>query len=167
MSILAMMGSVASQDDIYKTILYDKGYENTPLTGGWVSETSGIGGTVDYLPIIKNTDSMSRSIGSSSAGNACSPITNNKVSLDGVDFIDFDITLITGGGAGTVFKLGVSDFKNTDASGFVAFTFTQTFGRSIVSLDVSSLSGTYYTRVLMYTGINAYLSVIIHSIKLR
>lgn len=149
-----------------RTYLYNLGVENTTLMGGWVSETSGIGG-VTYVPITKNSDNMQANISNAQASN---PITNNKVDLTDVHniFIDCELISETGTG-GKLFFLEVKDLKNQDLTPFVKQyqIDPEIVARSIYALNVSSLTGSYYIRVVNYAGSGYSMNTKIHKIWLE
>ncbi len=130
----------------YETYYYNKGDLCTVVTGGWAK--TGTGGSLTF-----NTASMT--LKANSFQNATDASTKNKVSLDNIKTLYFSVKSATSYPTGYP-RVGIATTNNPDSSEASKWTASKTLSSSssfkTVSIDVSSLTGSYYIAVGGYNG---------------
>lgn len=128
-------GQVESVTLSYDVYYYDNGNEYSSVTGGWVKINAGNGGG----SMSKNASSITISAG---WGQSVGARTTNKVSLNDIKTLYLNLTSSTA----SYTYCGLSnntDFNAQTGSEWVAYKGVNS-GTATYSLDVSSLTGTYY-----------------------
>lgn len=130
----------------YETYYYNKGDLCTVVTGGWAK--TGTGGSLTF-----NTASMT--LKANSFQNATDASTKNKVSLDNIKTLYFSVKSATSYPTGYP-RVGIATTNNPDSSEASKWTASKTLSSSssfkTVSIDVSSLTGSYYIVVGGFNG---------------
>lgn len=130
----------------YETYYYNKGDLHTAVTGGWAK--TGTGGSLTF-----NTASMT--LVANSFQNATDASTKNKVDLTNIKTLYFSVKSETSYAEGYP-RVGVATANNPDSSEPTEWAASKTLNASnsftTVSIDVSSLTGSYYIVVGGYQG---------------
>ena len=123
----------------YETYYYNKGDKCTSVTGGW--SKTGTGGSLTF-----NTASMT--LVANSYQNATDASTTNKVSLTNIKTLYFSVKSATTYGTQGYPRIGVATTNNPDSNDSSQWSASKTLNASssftTVSIDVSSLTGSYY-----------------------
>ena len=123
----------------YATYYYNKGDKCTDVTGGWAK--TGTGGSLTF-----NTASMT--LVADSYQNATDASTTNKVSLVNIKTLYFSVKSATTYGTQGYPRIGVATTNNPDSNDSSKWSASKTLSASssftTVSIDVSSLTGSYY-----------------------
>lgn len=140
-------GQIESVALSYETYYYNKGDKCTSVTGGW--SKNGSGGSLTF-----NTASMTLM-----ANNWHSPIdasTMNKVSLVNIKTLYFSVKSATSYSTQGYPRIGVATTSNPDSSEPSQWVASKTLSASsafaTVSIDVRSLTGSYYIVFGGYQG---------------
>lgn len=131
----------------YETYYYNKGDKCTSVTGGW--SKTGTGGSLTF-----NTASMT--LVANSYQNVADASTTNKVGLTNIKTLYFSVKSATAYDRQGYPRVGVAatnDPKSSDSSQWaVSKTLSASSAFQTVSIDVSSLTGSYYIVVGGYQG---------------
>lgn len=131
----------------YATYYYNKGDKCTAVTGGWAK--TGTGGSLTF-----NTASMT--LVANSYQNPTDASTTNKVSLANIKTLYFSVKSATTYGTQGYPRIGVATTNNPKSSDSSQWSASKTLSASsaftTVSIDVSSLTGSYYIVVGGFSG---------------
>lgn len=131
----------------YETYYYNKGDKCTDVTGGWAK--TGTGGSLTF-----NTASMT--LVANSYQNVVDASTTNKVDLTNIKTLYFSVKSATTYGTQGYPRVGVAATNNPKSSDSSQWAVSKTLSASsaftTVSIDVSSLTGSYYIVVGGYQG---------------
>ena len=131
----------------YATYYYNKGDKCTAVTGGWAK--TGTGGSLTF-----NSESMT--LVANSAQNLTDASTTNKVSLANIKTLYFSVKSATTYGTQGYPRVGVAEKNNPDSHNASGWSASKTLSASsafqTVSIDVSSLTGSYYIVVGGFQG---------------
>ena len=139
-------GQVKNVTLVYETYYYNKGDKCSALTGGWTK--TGSGGSLTF-----NTASMT--LKANSYNNKTDASTANKVNLANIKTLHFSVKSATSYPTPGYPRVGVSTINNPDPSESANWTVYKNLSASssfgTVSIDVSSLTGSYY---IVFGGFN-------------
>lgn len=131
----------------YATYYYNKGDPCTAVTGGWAK--TGTDGSLTF-----NTASMT--LVADSYQNVVDASTTNKVDLTNIKTLYFSVKSATTYGTQGYPRVGVATANNPKSSDATKWTASKTLSASsafqTVSIDVSSLTGSYYIVVGGFQG---------------
>ena len=131
----------------YATYYYNKGDKCTDVTGGW--SKTGTGGSLTF-------NSASMTLVADSYQNLTDASTTNKVSLANIKTLYFSVKSATTYGTQGSPRIGVAATNNPKSSDSSQWSASKTLNASssftTVSIDVSSLTGSYYIVVGGFNG---------------
>ena len=131
----------------YATYYYNKGDKCTDVTGGWAK--TGTGGSLTF-------NSASMTLVADSYQKVADASTVNKVSLANIKTLYFSVKSATTYGTQGYPRIGVATTNNPKSSDSSQWSASKTLSESsaftTVSIDVSSLTGSYYIVVGGYQG---------------
>ena len=131
----------------YETYYYNKGDKCTSVTGGW--SKTGTGGSLTF-------NSASMTLVADSYQNATDASTTNKVSHANIKTLYFSVKSATTYGTQGSPRIGVATTNNPKSNVASEWATSKTLSASstftTVSIDVSSLTGSYYIVVGGYQG---------------
>lgn len=123
----------------YTTYYYNKGDKCTAVTGGW--SKTGTGGSLTF-------NSASMTLVANSAQNLTDASTTNKVSLANIKTLYFSVKSATTYGTQGNPRVGVATTNNPKSNDASQWSASKTLSASssftTVSIDVSSMTGSYY-----------------------
>lgn len=141
--LIVRRGNIASSNDTL--ILYDNGDECTPVTGGLsigFQDTNGI--------LTKNASDLQLDSSNNSgvAGNIA-VLTNDLIDLTNYSVLKCKVTIT--GTSTSIFRLGVTQTRTQKSTDWASGTYqNDNITDGEISLDVSSLNGSYYVGVGQY-----------------
>lgn len=120
---------------------YERGNQYTDITGGWQK-------TGDGTFSLNESDMQ---IGPAIYGSAVRGTTINKVDISGYSSLKFTYTCTNGA---AYVRAGIATITSpSDSGGWVSYVgFSTTSSEKVATLDVSSLTGSYYIVVSTFTG---------------
>lgn len=131
----------------YATYYYNKGDKCTAVTGGWAK--TGTGGSLTF-------NAASMTLVADSYQNVADASTTNKVDLTNIKTLYFSVKSATTYGTQGYPRVGVATANNPKSSDSTKWTASKTLSASsafqTVSIDVSSLTGSYYIVVGGFQG---------------
>ena len=131
----------------YETYYYNKGDKCTSVTGGWTK--TGSGGSLEF-----NTASMT--LYANNWGTPIDASTVNQVSLADIKTLYFSVKSATSYGAQGYPRIGVAATSNPNSlepsQWVTSLTLSSSSAFTTVSIDVSSLTGSYYIVFGGYNG---------------
>ncbi|MFA7206379.1 MAG: hypothetical protein WC102_08630, partial [Saccharofermentanales bacterium] len=143
--------------------LYDDGVETTAWEVGYLNADGTATKQSSYLQL---------NVSQNTSGSEATFVTTNKIDLTGINKVVVDWDVLAGQNLNNDFYIVVSSIKDNNKETYdlrVKVDVNVTPGRRKTTLDVSSLSGSYYIRVHNYCGYSisiAYANIAVYDISL-